>query len=87
MSSENHASFKLDRRENVIEVSELIKLTLDLTGLIERRFKIHRYHRQAQVIGNIRGLLAEVFEMDLIPDDIFATFIAGAFEDGTDEEL
>jgi hypothetical protein len=86
MSSQVNTSIKLDHQENVIEISELIKLTLDLAGLIERRFKINRYYRQAQVVGDIRGLLAEVFEIDLIPNNVFANYVAGGFEDGPKDE-
>jgi hypothetical protein len=87
MSSEKHSNFKLDQQNNVIEICELIKVTLDLSGLIQRRFRMYRYHRQAQVIGDIRRLLAQVFEIDLFPDDTFAKFLAGAFEDGSEDEV
>jgi hypothetical protein len=86
MSSEIDTSFKLDRPESTSEISELIKLTLDLTGLIQRRFEIHRDYRQAQVVGDIRGLLADVFEIDLITNNTFANFIAGGFDDGPRDE-
>ncbi len=87
MSSNENVSYKEDYQENVIEISELIKVALELTGVIQRRFRIHRYHRQAQLVGDIRGLLAEIFEMDLIPDDTFAKFIAGAFESESEDEI
>jgi len=87
MSQADNKGFQQNAQENVIEIFELIKLTLDLTGLIQRRFKVYRYDQQAQVVGNIRGLLAEIFDMDLFPDDRYARFLAGAFEAGYEDEI
>jgi len=87
MSVTNIAGFQQDRHDNVIEISELIKLTLDLTGLIHRRFRISGYHQQAQAVADIRRLLAQMFDMDLFPDDTFAKFLAGAFDGDAEEEI
>ncbi len=80
MSVTNIAGFQQDCHENVVEISELIKLTLDLTGLIHRRFRMYGYYQQAQAVADIRRLLAQMFDMDLFPDDTFAKFLAGAFD-------
>jgi hypothetical protein len=48
MEAVNVLSAPTNRPENLVEVSDLIRLSLHLTGLVQKRFRVYGYARDVE---------------------------------------
>jgi len=86
MSTNNFVSFRSDPNQNVIEISELIKIMLELGGVVQKRFRAHGYSQEAQIVLEVRQLLGSVFGTPLTPPEAFAEFISRRLPDESGEQ-
>ncbi len=66
MATPNPSDISENYRESFLEVCELIELTVDLTGFLQKKLLMSGHARHADVVLNVRNLLGQVFDVPVV---------------------